>query len=538
MSQSDDSHASEVQPGGLSRRQLLERSALAAGGVVAGASLLDPARLEAALGASSAIPSSKNFYAGKKPQKGGILRYAMPGGSAFDNMDPTKGNVSAHTFYYSYALFDRLWRTTPDKYQIKGMLADEWSHNKAGDIWTVKLKSGVEFHNGKTLSPDDVIYSVLRMLDPKQASARAGQLTLIRRMKKLDKRTVRIWLRQPQVTLPESFAQFIHILPRGFDPAKPVGTGPMKFKSFTPGQQASFLANKNYWGDGPYLDGLTIFNFASPTAVATALQSAQADMGNIAYETTPIFENNKDVHLQSFLVYGFSPIRMRCDSGPTADKRVRQALRYAADRKTMVAQAFAGQGKVANDLFSPQDPDYLNVPQRPYDPERARALLKQAGQEGLTIEFAATDIVPGLVSSATVYAQQAKAAGINVNLNKMDVPTFFGRNYPTYNFATEYRSTASYLLTLAFTEGPTSTQNLMRFNNSEFTALYYRAIGEFDDKKRRSLVRRMQQIEFAEGGMIIWGFNNQLKAYRKVGGIVPDVGALPPHWNELWLSKA
>lgn len=530
----------------LSRRQVLQRG-LAAGGVALTGSVLaacgssddNKKSATSAKPASSAGVSDKNFYDGQTPRKGGTLRYAMPGGSPLDTMDPTKGTPSPQTFYYSYALYDRLWKTTPDTYEVQPALVEEVEHNDKGDEWTIRLKEGVEFHNGKTLGPEDVLYSIARMLDPKQASGRAGQLKSVnlKQSKKVDARTLKIKLDVGQVTFPESMAQFVQILPSDFDPKKPVGTGPFKFDSFTPGQKASFLRNDNYWGEAAHLDGIVLSNFASPTAVANALQSGQVDMGNVAYELTNVLKRNKDVHLQSFLVYGYAPFRMRCDDGPTKDPKVRQALRLAADREAMIKGAYLGQGQVANDLYAKQDPDYdTSIPQRKYDPEQAKSLLKSAGAEGVTIELSATDITPGMVSAATVYARQAAAAGIKVTVNRLDVPAFFGPKYPEYDFATEYRSTANFLLSGALNDGPTSGANLTRFADPEFKKLYFQALGEFDNAKRKELVGEMQKIQYDRGGLLIWGFNNQLKGYRKVGGIVPDVGALPPHWNELWLA--
>ena len=537
----------------ISRRTMLKRGA-AAGGLVLGGTLLaacgdDGAPATPTTGDGSGTPktaklpahgvSETNFHDGQTPRKGGVLRYAMPGGSPADTMDPAKGTPSPQTFYYSYALYDRLWKTTPVDYKIEPALLEEFEHNAKGDEWTLRLKEGVEFHNGKTLGPDDVLASIARMLDKKLASGRAGQVQVVdlKRSKKIDDRTVFIKLKSPQVTFAESMAQFVQILPVDFDPRKPVGTGPFKFKSFTPGQQATFERFDNYYGEVAHLDGLVISNFASPVAVSNALQSAQVDMGNVAYELTEVLKRTKDVHLQSYLTYGFAPLRMRCDDGPLADPRVRQALRMAADREAMIKGAYLGQGEVGNDLYAPADPDYASdLPKHVYDPEKAKALLKAAGAEGLSIELNATDITTGITAAATVYARQAKAAGINVKVNKMEVPAFFGPTYPDYYFATEYRSTAGFLQMAALTDGPTSTGNVSRFKDAQFTKLYNEAIGQFDDAKRRELILEMQAIQHEKGGLLVWGFNNQLKGYRKVGGITKDVGALPPHWNELWLA--
>lgn len=532
----------------LTRRTLLGRGALV-GGVLVGGTLLEACGssgdTKTAAKATAAKPaggvSAANFYDGKPPQAGGLLRYGMTGGSPVDTMDPAKGTPSPQSYYYGTIMYDQLWVLDAKTLVPNPTLVEEVERNDKGTEWTLRLKEGVEFHNGKTLGPADVLASIARMLDPKLASARAGQLKLIdmKASKPVDARTVKIVLKQGQVTFPESMAQFLYILPEDFDPKKPIGSGAFKFKSFAPGQRASFVKNPNYWGEQAHLDEITLINFASPTAIGNALQAGEIEMGNINYELTNVLKSNKDVHLQSYLTYGYSPFRMRCDAGPTKDPRVRQALRFAADREAMVKGAYSGQGKVANDQYAPQDPDFNpNLEQHTYDPEKAKSLLKAAGAEGLTIELNATELLPGMVAAATVYASRAKAAGINVKVVKKDVPAFFGPSYPEYSFATEYRGAYSYLASVSLNDGPTSTQNLPRFKNEEFSKLYFEAIGEFDDAKRKPKIQRMQEIQQAEGGYLIWGYNNQLKAYRNVGGIVPDIGARAPHWRELWLARS
>jgi len=491
-------------------------------------------------GASASGVPSTNKYAGMTPQPGGTLRYAMPSGSPSDTMDPALGNVPATTFYYSYALYDRLWRTNPATYAIEPALVDTFEHNADGTVWTVKLKD-VKFHDGSPLRAKDVLASVARMLDPRLASQRAGMVRSVNlgKSQAVDDKTVRFVLDRGNVTFPEAMAQFVQILPENFDPKHPIGTGPFKFVSFTPGREARFARFADYYLGAPHLDELVITSYASPTAAANAIQSGEVDMANAAYELTDVLKNASGVNLQSFLVYGYAPFRMRTDVAPFDDVRVRQAFRLIAGRQEIVDQAYLGQGAVANDLYAKQDPDYdKTIPQREQDLAKARALLAAAGKSGMTIQLNTTDIVPGINAAATVFARQAKGAGVNVQVNKLDIPTFFGPNYPQYAFCVDYRSTASFLLSAALNDGPTSTGNLTRFRNAEFSKLYFEALGEFDDAKRQDKIHRMQRIQWDEGSYIIWGFNYQLKAYRRVGGIVPDVGALPPHWAELWLAKS
>ena len=150
----------------------------------------------------------------------------------------------------------------------------------------VRLRSGIEFHNGKTLTADDVIYSIKRILNPKEGLFGAAGLASIdpNKLKKMDANTVRIVLKQPDSTIPDQLGQYFNgIVPVGYErkgTLKWVGTGPYKIQSFTPGQQSVAVRNENYWrpaSDGPWFDQVTVTDFADSAAQVNALLSGQLD---------------------------------------------------------------------------------------------------------------------------------------------------------------------------------------------------------------------------------------------------------------------
>src|SRR5262249_23615284 len=140
----------------------------------------------------------------------------------------------------------------------------------APDVWTVRLRDGVTFHDGKPLTADDVLFSLRRILDPKRPGRGAAAIGYVdlKRSKKLDDRTVKIALRSPNVAFPDDLGQYFNgIVPVGYDPKRPVGTGPFKYRSFSPGQQSVFVKNADYWRSGePHVDQVTIIDFADDTA--------------------------------------------------------------------------------------------------------------------------------------------------------------------------------------------------------------------------------------------------------------------------------
>ena len=141
---------------------------------------------------------------------------------------------------------------------------------------------------------------------------------------------------------------------------------------------------------------------------------------------------------------------MRVDQAPFDDVRVRQAFRLIVDREQMVQQVLSGHGSVANDLYARYDPVYASdLPQRQQDLEQAKSLLKQAGREGLSVELVTAPVFQGIVEAAQVFAEQAKGAGVNVKVRKVDSGTFYGDNYLRWPFAQDFWASRVYLSQVA-----------------------------------------------------------------------------------------
>ena len=138
------------------------------------------------------------------------------------------------------------------------LLAESIEPEGKPDTWTVRLKQGITFHNGKPVTADDVIFSLRRITDPKDPKVGAASIGYVEReeLKKLDDRTVRIKLKFANSGFPDDIGQYFNaIVPTDYDVKNPVGTGPFKYKSFTPGQQSEFEKYADYWENGkPYVD--------------------------------------------------------------------------------------------------------------------------------------------------------------------------------------------------------------------------------------------------------------------------------------------
>ena len=211
---------------------------------------------------------------------------------------------------------------------------------------------------------------------------------------------------------------------------------------------------------------------------------------------------------------------MRVDQAPFDDVRVRQAFRLIVDREQMVQQVLSGEGRIANDLYAPYDPAYASdLPQREQDLEQAKSLLKQAGREGLSVELVTADVFQGIVQAAQVFAEQAKGAGVDVKVRKVDSGTFYGDNYLKWPFAQDYWATRLYLTQVAQGDLPGSPFNETHWGEGKFEDLIAQARAELDDAKRAEILLEAQTMQYEEGGYIIPYFSNIIDGYSaKVGG--------------------
>jgi peptide/nickel transport system substrate-binding protein len=517
--------------GHLTRAELLRRAA-AGGAVILGSSALS----ESALAGVDALDAAT-------PKRGGTFRIGVSGGSTKDFIDgqnivtrPDQARIV--TGWETLVGFDRNFKL------VFNGLAESIEHNKRGNVWTIRVHQGIEFHNGKTLLADDVMYSLRRLINPKLKLFGGAALKSIdpNGMKKLDKLTVRLTLTQPDGTILDALGQYVAgIVPVGYSPnavgaANPnIGTGPFKLQSFTPGQQSVHVRNPNYWRSGqPYFDKVIIIDFPDDTARVNALRGGQVDaITDVPPAQVAVVDGGGGLKVLESPSAAWTPICMRVDVEPFNDVRVRQAMRLIANRPQMVQQALSGHGKIGNDLYAPFDEAYASdLPQRKQDIEKAKSLLKAAGQEKLTVDLQSSNGAVGMNEGAQVFAQQAKAAGVTINVKILDSSTFYGDQYLKWPMSTDFWGSRNYLSQVAAGSLPSSPYNETHWpgtKDAKFLALYNQAVKTVDRTKQRAIMHEMQKMEYDDGGYIIWGFSTLLDGYStKVKGFRKgDKGVLP-----------
>ncbi len=498
---------------GHSRRQIFRYTGLAA-------LALGSSELLAACGTDSGSSGG-----GGKPQAGGVLVHGATGGSGKDTLDAHRP-VTAPDIARINALYEPLLFWDND-YRLAPALAESVESSADALTWTITLRQGATFHNGKDVTPEDVLFSLKRVADPKAPTSAGGTLAEILDFdatKKSDATTVVVKLKTPYALLDTLLAEYtLGIVPEDYDPKNPVGTGAFKYKSFTPGKNSVFTRYDDYWGDKALLDEVQIQDFADPSAQVNALLAGQIQtMDNLPYNLIDSVKKQGGQIVQSESG-AWVPFTMRVDSKPFSDVRVRQAMRLICDRQQMIDQALSGYGRLGNDLYGPFDVAYAkDLPQRTQDIEQAKSLLKAAGQEGLQVQlFTGDDIGSVAPATAALFVQQAKQAGVDVKVVKKN--PFYGDDYLSYPFAQDFWNTRLYLPQAQVCALKSGTYNETHFDDPKFAGLIASAAQETDEAKRNSLLQDAQQIEYDTGGYIIWGFRDQIDAVgSKVQGIEPS----------------
>jgi peptide/nickel transport system substrate-binding protein len=509
----------------VSRRQMLTGAGLAVvGGLAAGCSK----------GSVSPAASSGGAAAGM-PRRGGDFRLGVTGGGSKDIFDG-QNIITKPDQARLVSAFETLL-TFDDNYQLTNDgLAESYTQDSPTQ-YTISLRKGIEFQDGRPFTSEDVIYSIRRIANQSNGlTGYSATLSMdVPAITALDKHTVRIPLKTPDCTIPQTLASYTFgMVPVDYKayPYPQYGTGAYTLKSFTPGQQSVSERNANYWRTGePYFDTVTVMDFDDSTAQVNGLLGNEIDaMTDLPASQVRVLRARSMGVLVS-KTGGWLPLCMAIDMPPFDDVRVRQAMRLLVDRPGMIEQVLSGYGFSGNDLYGPFDKAYDHaLPQRAQDISEAKSLLKSAGLSKLSVDLHTTPGAAGMVESASVFATQAQAAGVNVNV--LNDPNYYGNLYLKLPFSVDFWGTRSYLNQVQQGSLPTSPYNETHWppktgTGSNFESLYYQALATTNLATRTEIEHEMQTLEYDIGGYIIPFFNDLVDGYSsQVKGLRPNKGTL------------
>jgi peptide/nickel transport system substrate-binding protein len=489
-------------------------------------------------GAQSGGESSGNGT----PVDGGTLRVGATGGSSGDTLD-AQAPLTTMDFIRVGALFEQLVKMNAETGQPEMVLADSIEPNPDATEWTITLKPNITFHDGSPLTSADVLFSLKRIQDNNLAGlATMGPIDLANATI-VDDLTLTIPFTAPYAIFVEGLSDIFatRIVPEGYDPANPIGTGPFKYESFTPGQESVFVRNDNYWQDGPHLDKLVITDFADETAQINALQSGEVDLINQLSSASVATVKSGGGEIVVSETRGFVPLTMRVDTEPFSDVRVRQALRLLINRDELNQQVYGGLGTVGNDVFGAIDAAYEGaVPQREQDIDQAKSLLAEAGYSDLKIDLITADTGPGAQAIASVFAAQAAKAGVTVNVVAQDTTQFWSQSWTQVPFTQSFWNTSNYLTMAQQGIAEGAPFNEIHQTDPEWQALYQEAITTVDADARATIIQQLIKYDWDKGGYIIPVYFPGIEGMSgKVHGVTSNITGIPINggsWQDIWIQ--
>jgi len=314
-------------------------------------------------------------------------------------LDPQLSTV-ANDIFVTFNLFDNLVRRTRDL-QLEPMLATEW--NQVDDLtWEFKLRDGVTFHNGEAFGADDVEFTIERTYDPEANTRVATVFTTVEDVQVVDDLTVRIVTKAPDPLLPGRLAFYGgQMLPRDYFTEvgaeafgqEPVGTGPVRFEERVPDERLVLARNDDYWGEPIAFERVVFRPIPETAARIAALEAGEVDLiTRVPPDQVQRVADLENARLEQVLYNGLYVLVLNTNQAPLDNQLVRQALAHAIDREAIVEELWSGQGEVPTGPAIPTqfafDP---SLPPLPYDPDRARQLLEEAGYDGTPVVFETTD---------------------------------------------------------------------------------------------------------------------------------------------------
>lgn len=516
----------EAGAGKLSRRAFLTRAA--------------------ALGVSAYFANT--FYASaakaQEPQRGGLLRAGLAGGSATDSLDPALFSSPVPT------CFGLSWGEplveVDSKGELQPILAEEWEASKDAKVWTFKIRKGIQFHNGKEMTPEDVLATIQRHADANSKSGALGVLQGIGDLK-VDGQHLVVTLDAPNADLPFLLSDY-HLLiqPNGGkdNPTAGIGTGPYKITVNEPGVRHGGEKFANYWRhDRGFADQIEIIVINDATARMAALQSGQVHMINrVEPKVVELIKRFPGITIRNTPGRGHYVFPARCDSAPLDNNDVRLALKYALDREEMVQRILMGYGSVGNDTpINSAYPLYTALEQRTYDPDKAAFHYKKSGHSGPIVLRTSDVAFPGAVDAAALYQQSAAKAGITIEVKREPGDGYWSEVWNKAPFCASYwggRPTQDQMYSVAYYSK--ADWNDTAFRNERFDKLLVEARAELDTEKRKTLYAEMGLIVRDEGGVIVPMFNDFIDATGpNVAGWIDDPNYEFSNWsalNRCWLT--
>ncbi len=319
-----------------------------------------------------------------------------------------------------------------EKLEIIPDLAKSWDISKDGKVWLFHLRTDVKWHDGQPFTAKDVVFTFNSIMNPKVNSVRRSDFIIDGQPIKfiaVDQYTVK-------AVLPKPFAPFLvhsgmgivpeHLL-KGKDintadlNRHPIGTGPFKFAEWRSGDYVKVVRNDNYYDGKPKLAEILFRVIPDENATLIALEAGEVDEAGIPAKDYSRVKNLKGVNVFEYDALMYVYLGLNLDKPIFKDKRVRQALAYGTDKNQLVSLILKKLGTPAYCPSAPISWAYSdNVEKYPYDPEKAKALLKEAGVENLEFTCLVNQGNKEREKAAIILQQQYKKIGVKMVIRELE----------------------------------------------------------------------------------------------------------------------
>ena len=457
------------------------------------------------------------------PQRGGTFRWGVHDGNSSDTHDPGT-YVTRQMIFLAHTHRSYLTMITKDNGLGPDLATGVGGEPDAAE-WTFTLNENATFHSGRKVTAQDVVDSLNHHRGDDSTSAAKALLTDVTELKADGENTVVITLSRGNADLPWLMTDYhFAICPSNGDGTidwqSGDGCGPYKIETGEFGIQWELSRHDGWHGEGAYFDNVNIIVLNDPNARQTALVTGDVDcVSLIELKTMALMSRNPDIKVDNIPSGGAITMPMHCNTAPFDDVNVRNALKLAIDRDEIIEKISFGAATKANDFhLSPVQPYWPDdIPQREYDPDQAKSLLKKAGQEGLSVNMSvAESVYTGAVDMCVLYAEQAKAAGININVVREPNDGYYSDVWLKKPFSAVSwgaRPTPDVMFTLAYKDD--AAWNESYWQNERFNELLLQAKGELDDSLRAEMYREMCVLMRNDGGTLLPFFNNWVYARGK-----------------------
>ena len=457
--------------------------------------------------------AERNAFAAS-PKRGGRLRSGIAHGSTTDTLDPATYE-NGYMSKINYAIHNHLGEVDHTG-SMAPELAESWDPQNGAKTWVFNLRRGVEFHNGKTLDSEDVIASFQHHMGETKSPAKS-LLKQVKSIRKDGKYTVVFELSGGNADFPFVASDYHIAIKQAWDggkisPNDGIGTGPYVLKDMEMGVRFFGTRNPNYFKqDRGWFDELEMLSIVDPTARSNALTTGEVDViDRVDLKTAHLLARTSGIKVEETTGTKHYTFPMRTDTSPFDDNNVRLALKHAVNRDEIVEKVLFGHGVVGNDHpIAPSNPFHAaTLPQRAYDPDKARFYAKKAG--GIKVKLSAADAAfPGAVDAAVLYKEHAAAAGIEIEVVREPSDGYWSNVWMKKPWGACYwggRPTEDWMFSTAYMGG--ASWNDTFWKNDRFDKLLIEARAETNQAKRREMYYEMQQIVRDKGGVVVPMFAN------------------------------